>query len=147
MRHLSGVQPRSVAWRGFLQMAGAWTIQGFSMFSVIERASGRWIGRVGPWWPEGWPGPEVGWALSRGAWGNGYATEAAAAAMDWVFGDLGWTEAIHSIAPDNTASHAVAKRLGSRLKGPGCLPAPYEDSAVEIWGQSREEWQSRRPTP
>jgi RimJ/RimL family protein N-acetyltransferase len=88
MRHLGGVQPRSVAWRGFLQMAGAWTIQGFSMFSVIEEVSGRWIGRIGPWRPEGWPGPEVGWALSRDVWGKGYATEAATAAMDWVFDEL-----------------------------------------------------------
>lgn len=28
--------------------AGAWALQGFGMFSVIERASGEWVGRVGP---------------------------------------------------------------------------------------------------
>ena len=33
------------------------------MFSVIEKDSGRWIGRIGPWQPEGWPGTEVGWSL------------------------------------------------------------------------------------
>ena len=48
-RHIGGPQPRAVAWRGFLSMAGAWAIQGFGMFSVIEKSSGRWIGRLGPW--------------------------------------------------------------------------------------------------
>lgn len=47
-RHIGGQQVRSVAWRGFLAMAGAWQIQGFAMFSVIEKSSGRWIGRLGP---------------------------------------------------------------------------------------------------
>ena len=45
-RHLGGPQPRAVAWRSFLTMAGAWAVQGFAMFSLIEKASGRWVGRV-----------------------------------------------------------------------------------------------------
>src|SRR5437879_590371 len=73
MRHLSGVQPRSVAWRGICQVTGAWAIRGFSMFSVIEKATGRWVGRLGPWQPEGWPGTEVGWGRARGCGGQGYA--------------------------------------------------------------------------
>ena len=87
-RYLGGVQPRPVAWRGFLSMAGAWAIQGFAMFSVIEKSSGRWIGRLGPWMPEGWPGTEVGWGIAREAWGKGYATEGAIAAIDWAFDDI-----------------------------------------------------------
>jgi len=147
MRHLFGVQPRSVAWRGFLAMAGAWTIQGFGMFSVIEKASGDWIGRIGPWRPDGWPGGEVAWGLVRRAWGQGYATEAATVAIDWAFDHLGWDEVIHTIDPDNASSQAVARRLGSRLIGPGRLPAPYQDAPIEIWGQSRDEWWARtRPT-
>ena len=55
MRYLGGVQLRSVAWRGYLSVAGAWAIQGFSMFSVVEKSTGHWIGRLGPWQPEGWP--------------------------------------------------------------------------------------------
>src|SRR5260370_20731255 len=104
MRHIGGAQARSVAWRGICSVAGAWTIEGFSMFSVIEKATGRWIGRLGPWRPADWPGPEVGWALSRDVWGRGYATEGPAAAMDYVFDGLGWSEAIHTIEPENTAS-------------------------------------------
>src|SRR6202140_4998863 len=57
---IGGLQVRAVAWRGFMTMAGAWHLQGFAMFSVIERSTGRWVGRLGPWHPEGWPGPEIG---------------------------------------------------------------------------------------
>ncbi|HEV7122757.1 MAG TPA: GNAT family N-acetyltransferase [Rhodanobacter sp.] len=143
-RHIGGPQPRAMAWRGFLSMAGAWAIQGYAMFSVIEKGSGRWVGRLGPWYPEGWPGTEVGWGLAREAWGKGYATEGAAAAIDWAFDTLGWAEVIHSIAPDNLASQGVARRLGSILIGPGRLPEPYQDSRVELWGQSRDAWKRRR---
>ena len=63
-RHIGGVQERATAWRGFCQFAGAWHLQGFSMFSVLSKSDGRWIGRVGPWMPEGWPGTEIGWGIS-----------------------------------------------------------------------------------
>ncbi|WP_206098421.1 GNAT family N-acetyltransferase [Oleiagrimonas sp. MCCC 1A03011] len=141
---IGGLQSRPEAWRGFLQVAGAWEIQGFAMFSVIEKASGRWVGRLGPWFPEGWPGPEVGWGIVRDAWGKGYATEGAVATMDYAFDVLGWERVIHSIAPDNTASQAVARKLGSRCLGPGVLPEPYADKPIELWGQSREDWRARR---
>jgi RimJ/RimL family protein N-acetyltransferase len=143
-RYLGGVQPRAEAWRGFLAMAGAWHIQGFAMFSVIERGTGRWIGRVGPWQPEGWPGTEVGWGLIRDAWGHGYASEAASAAIDWAFDRLGWTDVIHVIDPQNAPSIAVAERLGSKLRGRAKLPAPFEHFDVHVWGQSRSQWRSRR---
>jgi RimJ/RimL family protein N-acetyltransferase len=144
MRYIGGAQVPAVAWRGLCSVAGAWSIRGFSMFSVIDKSTGRWIGRLGPWQPEGWPGQEVGWALARDTWGQGYATEGAAAAMDYVFDVLGWPEAIHTIEPENTASQAVAQKLGSTLRGPAKMPAPYEDSKAEIWGQTREQWQRRR---
>jgi RimJ/RimL family protein N-acetyltransferase len=142
-RYLGGPVARSVAWRSFLTMAGAWAVQGFAMFSVIEKSSGRWVGRVGPWFPEGWPGTEVGWGIVSDCWGRGYATEAAIAAIDWVFDVLGWTEVIHVIDVDNAASQAVACKLGSRNLGRGRLPAPHESALVDIWGQSREEWRAR----
>ncbi|KGI77994.1 GNAT family N-acetyltransferase [Oleiagrimonas soli] len=141
---IGGPQTRAVAWRGFLQLAGAWDIQGFSMFSVIEKASGRWIGRLGPWFPEGWPGPEVGWGIVRDAWGKGYASEGATASMDFAFDVLGWDRVIHSIAPDNIASQGVARKLGSRRLGTAKLPEPYDDKTIDVWGQSRDEWRTRR---
>jgi RimJ/RimL family protein N-acetyltransferase len=143
-KFVGGPQVRSVAWRGFLSMAGAWAMQGHAMFSVIEKSSGRWAGRLGPWVPEGWPGTEVGWGLAREFWGKGYATEGSSVAIDWVFDHLHWREVIHCIAPDNLPSQAVARRLGSRPLRTTNLPAPFESMVVDVWGQSREEWLARR---
>src|SRR5262249_35035856 len=75
-RFIGGTMSRAVTWRQVMMMIGAWHAHGFAMFSVIEKATGRWIGRVGPWMPEGWPGSEVGWAIVRECWGRGFATEA-----------------------------------------------------------------------
>ena len=144
MFHLGGVQPRALAWRSLLSVVGAWHVQGFSFFSVFERDSGQWVGRVGPWQPEGWPGTEVGYSLARAAWGRGYATEAAAACIDWAVDNLRWTDIIQTIAPDNAASQAVARRLGATLRGPGRLPAPYENQPSQIWGQSAAQWRVNR---
>jgi len=141
--YIGGQQSRPLAWRGLLQIAGAWHLQGFSMFSVIEKATGEWVGRVGPWMPEGWPGPEVGWGIVRSRWQRGYATEAAAASIDWAFAELGWTDVIHTIEPTNAASQALARKLGARNRGAGRLPPPLESVSVEIWGQTRVEWQRR----
>lgn len=142
-RHLGGVLPPALVWRSICVMAGGWAIDGFSMFSVIEKSTGRWIGRMGPWRPAEWPGTEVGWSLVREAWGKGYATEGATACMDWAFDHLGWTEVIHCIAPENVNSQAVAKRLGSSYLREGWLPAPINDT-VQLWGQSRDQWRARR---
>lgn len=143
-RHIGGALPRAAAWRRFLQMPGGWAVQGFAMFSVIDKASGRWLGQAGPWKPDGWPGNEIGWTFHPDAWGKGYATEAAVAAMDWAFANLGWEDVIHCIAPENTASQALAQRLGSRNLGRVILPAPYQDAASDGWGQTRTEWQQHR---
>ena len=142
--HIGGPLLRHEAWRRFLQMPGAWMVQGFAMFSVVEKSSGRWMGQAGPWCPDGWPGTEVGYSFHMDARGKGYATEASAAAMDYAFDTLGWDEVIHSISPENTASQAVAQRLGSRNRGPGKLPPPLDVHAIEIWAQSRAEWAENR---
>jgi RimJ/RimL family protein N-acetyltransferase len=143
-RFIGGVMPRPMTWRSIMVMIGAWHAQGFAMFSVIEKSTGHWIGRVGPWMPEGWPGSEIGWGIRRDRWGRGLATEAAVATIDWAFDTLGWVEVIHCLAPDNIASQRVAERLGSRHRGPGRLPPPFEHEEVEVWGQGRHEWYARR---
>lgn len=143
-RHIGGHLPRGAAWRRFLQMPGAWALQGFAMFSVIDRVGGRWLGQMGPWRPEGWPGNEIGYAFHPDAWGRGYAFEAAVAAIDWAFEALGWEEIVHCIAPENLASQKLAQRLGSSLRGPVRLPPPSHEVAVDLWGQSRAQWQAGR---
>jgi RimJ/RimL family protein N-acetyltransferase len=143
MRYLGGVQGRATAWRNITTVTGAWTINGFSMFSVIEKATGRWVGRLGPWQPAEWPGTEVAWGLAREAWGKGYAQEGAAAAIDWAFAELGWDEVIHTIDAENAASQKVAQRLGSRVLRHAVLPPPM-NLPVDVWGQSRAEWLAGR---
>ncbi|MFN4296487.1 MAG: GNAT family N-acetyltransferase [Brevundimonas sp.] len=143
-RFLGGGQKPAAAWRGFMSMAGAWHLTGVSMFSVVEKSSGLWVGRLGPWTPLDWPGTEVGWGLHRDAWGKGYAVEGASAAIDYAFDVLGWDDVIHCIDPDNRPSQKVAERLGSTNRGAGRMPAPYEDHPVDIWGQDRATWKARR---
>ena len=144
MEHLGGVQARSAAWRSMCTMRGSWDIKGFGMFSMILRDTGEWIGRTGPWQPEGWPGTEVGWGVMRAFAGQGYAREAAVASIDYAFDVLGWDDVIHTINPDNHASIKLAERLGSVNQGPTHLPAPFEHSRVDSYGQSKAEWMARR---
>lgn len=143
-RIIGGPHARGDAWRRFLQMPGAWMLQGFAMFSVIEKSSGLWVGQAGPWQPDGWPGGEVGYAFHQDARGKGYCTEACAASMDYAFDTLGWDRVLHCISPENTASQNVAKRLGSRNLGPATLPKPLDVHAIDLWGQTREEWRVNR---
>jgi RimJ/RimL family protein N-acetyltransferase len=103
-RFIGGVTPRALSWRALMTVIGAWHAHGFAMFAIVEKATGRWVGRLGQWMPEGRPGPEIGWALVRERWGRGYATEGARAATDWAFDHLGWDQVIHSIHPENVAS-------------------------------------------
>jgi RimJ/RimL family protein N-acetyltransferase len=144
MRFIGGAQTRTRAWRSFLTVAGAWAIQGFATFSVIEKASGQWIGRVGPWHPVDWPGTEVGWTLNRRAWGKGYAYESAMAAIDWAFEHLHWHEVIHPIHPENQLSLALAKRLGSQWRETTRLSSIADDEMAEIWVQTRQQWAQRK---
>jgi RimJ/RimL family protein N-acetyltransferase len=143
-RFLGGPQPPAGAWRSLAMMAGSWVINGYGNFSVIEKASGRWIGRCGPWYPTGWPGPEIGWAFDRSVWGKGYATEAARCCLTYAYEVLGWDRVVHPIDPGNTASIAVARRIGSTLLGPTQLVLPHVVVAVELYGQSREGWERAR---
>ena len=146
-RFIGGVQPKPTVWRGVMAMAGAWALTGVAMFSVIEKSTGRWLGRIGPWAPEGWPGTEVGWTLHRDAQGKGYAIEAATAAMDYAVDVLGWDDIIHSIDPANAPSQHVAIKLGSTLRGAGRLPPPHHEAPCELWGQTAAQWRARRERP
>jgi RimJ/RimL family protein N-acetyltransferase len=81
----------------------------------------------------------VGYLLGRDWWGHGYATEAARAAMDWGFEQLGFTDLLSLIDPANKASIAVATRLGESLRGDTDLWG----NRVLIYGISRAEWAGR----
>ncbi|HEX7167659.1 MAG TPA: GNAT family N-acetyltransferase [Acidimicrobiales bacterium] len=103
---------RDDAWRSMAQFLGHAILRGYTNNAVIEKATGRLLGRCGLWNPEGWPGLEVGWTFGRFAWGNGFATEAGAAWRDYAFDELGASELISVIHVENDASIAVAERIG-----------------------------------
>lgn len=143
-RFIGGPMPAASAWRGFMTMAGAWALTGVAMFSLVERDSGRWLGRIGPWTPLGWPGTEAGWGLHPDAQGQGYGVEAAVATIDYAFEVLGWTEVIHCIDPDNLPSQKLAEALGSTNLGPTRLPPPFDTVGVDRWGQTSADWAVNR---
>ena len=103
-------------WRAFGHIIGHWVLRGFGQFVFADRATGAALGMCGPWFPAGWPEPEVGWTIwAPEAEGRGYAFEAASAARDHAFRALGWQTAVSYIDPDNARSIALAARLGAVL--------------------------------
>ena len=107
---------REGTWRNIALILGHWALRGYGFWAVEEKASGAFLGRVGLWQPEGWPGLEVGWALLRRHWGKGYASEAARAALDHALTKLEEPHVISLIYPDNQRSIRVAERIGERLE-------------------------------
>jgi len=118
-RYLGDGRPlsRADAWRQMAMFAGHWDLLGFGVWAVEERATGAFIGRVGLMQPEGWPGFELAYTLSRGAWGRGYAREAAGAALEFARQVLRRTSVISIIRPANAASIRVARSLGALPDG------------------------------
>lgn len=143
-RFIGGVVPPPIVWRILMQIRGAWELTGISMFSVIEKERGIWVGRVGPWRPLGWPGDEVGWGLHPDAKGKGYALEAAIASIDYAFDELGWETVVHCINPANQPSQALARRVGARILRQDTMVASFGTEVVDVWGQDRAEWPSNR---
>jgi len=124
-------------WRGFSAQVGHWTMKNFGLFTVRERETGAFVGRIGPWFPEGWPDIEVGWALRSAYWGRGYATEAARASIDYAFTHLNCAHVISLIDPNNTRSIRVAERLGERLERETTLPHLPDNRRILQYGISR----------
>jgi RimJ/RimL family protein N-acetyltransferase len=88
----------------------------WGLWALEEHASGRFLGFTGLN-PVGFeasftPAVEVGWRLACDAWGCGYATEAARAALDCAFDWLGLDEVVSFTAAGNARSVAVMERLG-----------------------------------
>jgi RimJ/RimL family protein N-acetyltransferase len=129
-------------WRNAAILAGHWALHGFGMFVVEEKQTGRFVGRVGPWSPAGWPGFEVGWGIAGGFRGKGYAVEAARASIDWAFANFEIDRIIHCIDRENVASQGVARRLGAAIEGEFNLFGHVAD----VWVTRREAW-TAQPKP
>jgi len=111
-RFLGGPMDRGDAWRSLAAQIGHWELRGYGQWALERSADARTIGRAGLWNPEGWFGVEVGWRLDRDVWGHGYATEAAAAAIEWAWAALDVHRVLSVIDPRNAASMRLAGRLG-----------------------------------
>jgi RimJ/RimL family protein N-acetyltransferase len=89
---------------------------GFGLWAVEERPGGRLLGMTGlqrvPFLAPFTPAVEVGWRLFPFAWGRGYATEAASAALDHGFGPARLPQIVALTTPANRRSLAVMERLG-----------------------------------
>jgi RimJ/RimL family protein N-acetyltransferase len=144
VRYLWGEpQSRSEAWRAMAMTLGHWALRGYGVWAVERKSDGAFIGRVGMINPEGWPGLEVGWTLGKPYWGQGYATEAAAASMRYAFLTQPSDRIISCIDPGNKASQAVALRLGETKGAPRELAIGGHRFVVDIWSISRGDWQKR----
>jgi RimJ/RimL family protein N-acetyltransferase len=120
-------------WRHTVVMAGHWALHGAGMFAVEEKSTGKFVGRVGPWFPPGWPDFEIGWGIVREARGKGYAVEAARASIDWAFATFEIDQVIHCIDRENTASQGVARRLGAD-----------KQREIELFGHTADLWVTKR---
>ena len=103
-----------------------WAVDGFGYVLLERRGDGALVGRSGviawdtsgAWRPStmaaaGEHGrPELGWALAREHWGNGYATEAARAVRTWAYDELGIERLVSLPDPRHARSIAVVDRLG-----------------------------------
>lgn len=107
-----GAMDREQAREWLAMTERAWAEVGYGRAAVIERSTGRFVGRAGlRYWPE-FDETEVGWVLHRGAWGHGLATEAGHASLRWGFENLNVPYITAIINHENTRSIAVAQRLG-----------------------------------
>ena len=120
-------------WRNATIMSGHWLLHGFGMFVVEEKSSGKFAGRVGPWYPPGWPGFEIGWGIASEFRGKGYALEAARASIDWTFATFEIEQIIHCIDRENIASQSVARRLEAKI-----------EREIDLFGHIADVWVTRR---
>jgi RimJ/RimL family protein N-acetyltransferase len=144
MRYVGG-RPltRPGAWRAIATYVGHQRLRGYGLWALVEKATGRLIGRAGLWRPEGWPGLEVGWLLDRRRWGQGFATEAGRAALGFAFGLLRADHVVSVIHPENAASIRVAERLGERYERTTTVEgADGVRFEAAVYGIARSAWTS-----
>jgi RimJ/RimL family protein N-acetyltransferase len=98
------------------RIAASFTSKGYGLWAVEVLDGPEFVGYVGLWdvrfEARFTPAVEVGWRLAPEAWGSGYATEGAKAALAFGFGTIGLPEVVSFTAAGNLRSRAVMERLG-----------------------------------
>ncbi len=103
---------RPAARRRLEEAASEWEQRGHGPMAVLERATGRFLGRSGlRFWPQ-FGETEVGWSFRIQEWGQGFATEAGRACIEWGFSALPLPYITAMIHAENERSLRVAQRLG-----------------------------------
>jgi len=126
-----------------------WDGYGFGLWVARTRSNGQIIGYVGLSVPTFLskiiPAVEVGWRFAPTAWGLGYASEGATAALDQGFTTLGLVQVCSVPQADNPASARVAERLGMKLSREVRVPANERRGAVRalLYEMGRGEWLER----
>ena len=144
MRYVGGSPfTREEAWRSLGYALGHWQIRGFGLWAAQEKSSGRLVGRIGLYQPEGWPGLEVGWLVDRARWGEGLASEGGAASLAHAFEALAAERVISVIEPPNAASIRVAEKIGERFRERRQL----QGRLVSIYAIERGQWRARVRQP
>jgi len=109
---------RQDSWFRLLRYRGLWPVLGFGYWAVREKRSGRYMGDVGfadfcrGFTPSIDGIPEAGWIFAPWSHGQGFASEAAAAAIAWLDERTPFTESVCLIAAENLASSRLAQRHG-----------------------------------
>jgi RimJ/RimL family protein N-acetyltransferase len=113
--YLGGAKSREAVWEDFCAISGQWMLRGIGAFLVADKHSDEPRGMTGFWFPPDIKSPELHWALFPGNMKKGYATEAARAARKWAYENTPYDTLVSYVHPDNTASRALAERLGAKL--------------------------------
>jgi RimJ/RimL family protein N-acetyltransferase len=140
MRFRDGTWDRGRSWRHLAFLVGHWHFAGAGMWALEHRETGAFVGMAGFAEPEGWPGFELAGTLVRRWWGQGFATEAARAALAHAFTVWRKDRVISIVHPENRASIRVVERLGERLEG----RIQHFGREMLCYGIDRESYERRR---
>ena len=116
MEHFPGELDRTASDEFVDRIVDRWSRDGFGLWAIERREDRAFIGFAGLAAPSFeahfTPAVEVGWRLAAAAWGRGYATESARAALRFGFEELDLAEIVSFTVPANVRSRAVMERLG-----------------------------------
>lgn len=104
------------AWNWLCLMLGHWHMRGYGIWAVEEKTTGELIGRIGLQFLDWFEDVELVWMLAKSAWGKGYASEGAGAAIKFGFETLKLPRIAAVIHCENQASIRLAERLGMELE-------------------------------
>jgi RimJ/RimL family protein N-acetyltransferase len=110
--HTPQPKTEAAAWSQTAFQIGHWALRGYGMWAVEDRATGQLLGRAGLYEALGWPGCEVAWTIRHDRWGQGLATEAGRAALEFAFDVAKRDNLISIMTADNIGSIHVATKLG-----------------------------------